>query len=90
MKYFETVDANIWDSENEAQVDKIVDWLTINVPGQFDFVDGELYVVENYGTTYSSPELVNDGEALIIDKNGLQKMSGRAFKAIYNLLTEEN
>jgi hypothetical protein len=89
MKYVETVEANIWDSENEAQVDKIIEWLTLNAPGQFSYEDGELQIVENFGTTYSSPVLVKNGEALIIDKNGLVKMNGKAFKAIYNILAEE-
>lgn len=89
MKYVETVEANIWDSSNEAQIDKIIDWLTLSAPGQFSYEDGELHIMENFGTTYSSPEKVKDGDAIIIDRSGLQRMNGRAFKTIYNLLVEE-
>lgn len=89
MKYVETVEANIWDSTNEAQVDKIIDWLTLSAPGQFSLEDGELFIMENIGTTYSSPEKVRDGDAIIIDKNGLTKMNGQAFKSVFSLLVEE-
>lgn len=86
MKYVSTVEANIWDSGNEAQVDKIEDWLTINAPNMFEFLDGELRIQTEYGV-----KTVSDGDAIILDpnKNRPEVMNGRAFKAIYNLLTEE-
>lgn len=85
MKYVETVEANIWDSENEAQIDKIIDWLTINAPGMFTYDEGELQVQTG---TYTA-ELVKHGQAIIMSRNGLEVMDGWAFKAIYNLLVEE-
>jgi hypothetical protein len=86
MKYVATVEANIWDSSNEAQVDKITDWLTINAPDLFDFSDDELRVQTDYGL-----RTVKDGDAIILSpsKNRPDVMSGRAFKAIYELLNEE-
>jgi hypothetical protein len=87
MKYVKTVEANIWDSSNEAQVDKIVDWLTINAPNLFDFTDDELRIQTEYGI-----RTVRDSEAIIIDPNKTRPevMNGRMFKAIHSLLTEED
>jgi hypothetical protein len=85
MKYVETVEANIWDSTNEAQVDKIIDWLTLSAPGMFAFEDDELRI--QTGTYESKP--VRDGDAIILSRNGLDSMRGDAFKSIYDLLVEE-
>jgi hypothetical protein len=87
MKYVETVEANIWDSSNEAQVDKIIDWLTINAPNMFEFAEDELRI-----QTESGIRDVKDGEAIIISpsKTRPEVMNGRTFKAIYNLLTDED
>lgn len=86
MKYVSTVEANIWDSENEAQTDKIIDWLTVNAPNMFDYSEGELRIQTDYGV-----KTIRDGEAIILDPNKVSPivMNGRAFKAVYNLLTEE-
>ena len=88
MRYIETVDANIWDSSNEAQIDKIIDWLTINAPGQFSYEDDELRV--QLDPPYTSPIKVKDGEAIIISRRGLELMNGGIFKSVYNLVTDED
>lgn len=85
MQYVETVEANIWDSNNEAQVDKIIDWLTVAAPGMFAWEDDELRI--QTGTYESVP--VKDGDAIILSRNGLEVMRGATFKSIYSLLTDE-
>jgi hypothetical protein len=86
MRYTETVEANIWDSDNEAQVDKIVEWLTLSVPGQFsyDTEDNELRVQTEVHTAHT----VRDGQAIIISRKGIEVMNGRAFTTIYELMQD--
>lgn len=86
MKYVSTVEAQTWDSSNEAQVDKIVDWLTINAPNMFEVLDGELRVQTSTGI-----RTVNDGDVIIYNamSNWPEVMTSRAFQTIYSMLNEE-
>lgn len=88
MRYVKAVEANKWDSSNEAQVDKIIEWLNINRPGMYDY-DSEIN--ELRVETQMGPVDVQDGQVIILDpeRNDIQLMNGRAFETIYDLLAED-
>jgi hypothetical protein len=85
MRYVKAVEANKWDSSNEAQTDKILEWLEINRPGMYGYEDEVLTVQTNHGL-----HEVGDNQVIILDpeRREIEVMNGRAFEVIYDMLVD--